>query len=1711
MSRTNKILSIFVSVTVLLQNVVLADVSHSSLWKERRAATLESQKLASAMMFPSPGFSVKPLASVGRLPSRNLKKIPECSVSSKLESLVSAVSLQNGTLRGTVAPAGAESKRIVVHVQDIHANLEAQKNIGRIVGDLSRTGAVGLVALEGRTDFLNFDRLRRFSSPRVIEIVANYLLRTNKISGPVYEALTSRSGSSTVLPPYVGIDDAAHYAANVEGYRKAEPLQADERARLKSESAKLEKEKTETFSHTLRDFDRLVQAHRSDTISFGDYLRALCGRNKTLPPMVQTFLEALSLEKDLDLGRVERERAAVLAALTPKLAKADVDLLLAQSLEFKQGSMSPAGFYGFFKTLCLQKGIDLKTYPALSGYVRYVLLADSIDSTSFFRVVAALEKRTYARLTRTDAERALVDASDRVYLESKLVEFTLTPDEWEDYKKLTIYDLGAGASELQRQLSVVNRPFERFYEEAEIRNALMVRNLLKQMDDRKTSVAVLVTGGFHSEAITSLLHKAGVATVTVSPRLTTMDAGNGVSYLGLFTQQKTPIEKVFAGTRLFTAPNPFAERLANGLVPVVAGSQGIDPQEALQEVWPQAAANTDVSVKPGNKPREYRYTVAPRDGSVPPTTSQAVFDKKGELESIEPAAPSVGETIVAAAKTYGPNSFLPPVSIAVSLATSGFRVRKQNGRSLEEPVQGYLGECLDQYRRREQTMRAENLQGAWNEIMNKSEFSPFRELPIRFEIQSASTDFQRTAGYREGVIYLEHSVLDHPVILREELEEELEHLIADFLKRIYRGQALQERERAASEVETDLRKIKAFGKKNKEQKANYLAVLLNHYELEDDTGFHILLLRSIPRAKERADVVTLLSSLTSGIREARLRALMNLVPFSQTARWNTEKENAIVSSLPQFYSAAETYPELLTYFRYTDQPQRLAGDLADYRQMMGELRAQFIADGLNWDEVTWPFERPDSRGGSEFLENLKDVRVMIFGGGASSRFYPIAKFLLDIGDTGFNLIQRCFHFLRLPIPQATYRLFLQPAQIFILTVNDFMDAIRGSMSMVGGEQQNILPQPGNRGTVGALMWMMACSLAKERNPDLIVGNTNSDHFIEETYEQRENFRKTLIRAVNAVKDAGLKENRLVAIGTDPTTSDTTLWPRFGLHRYDRGRSILSREGYGVEDFVEAATPEMARKMLTESATNGGVGINVGYYFARIRSWEAVLKELYPGEGGVYETYEDLKAAIFEGNWEGATEVFNRLPQQIHSDVHNRDVEFSIAYGILEPMMQKKKKGELSPESELFMVDSSFDFIDIGSWDQYAEVMQMLDKEKKLTNGNAHNRNVRIEGDVSESIFYAQGSIVTDPPRRIEVVGNHGAIKNIAVVHAMSGDVLVVDRKTLGGSMRQFVLDVAEAKGQGKTQLLQETEHCEIEADGGRGFIAVRGVSNLKIRRQGDLLTIESLKEDMPPDQPPQRAVVDEAEALAGPHAAFPRLAMQVENALVSVQPKLGLENADGGTAKPYVEALRASDSAETSRSILAHLAYYIVLIRTHGIHSMDKVLATIRSWKGRSVQVIVFNLNENGSAAETEKDLNELEMAVKAVDFEKVQIAVAVHDGPAYERIRQQATAILSSAPRDRVVVVRAAKSLRNKRGKFELRRLLQQATALSYVQSAIGKSANAVHVNVFSRRPDWYAVDERLETILTMWPDLGFGRVQYPSGYLNFIAEAARNILVKA
>lgn len=229
-----------------------------------------------------------------------------------------------GSLGGVTErdPAVGRARGVVVHLLDIHGDETAQRGLGKALEAAAGAGAE-LIGLEGAFAPLDIAGFLEAVDPTVRRATADFLLKENRITGPLHAALAA----ALPFPPMEGVDDLPLYRRNVDAARRAAQERPATVRRAGAAMAALSAEQERVCNPALRALDRAVRAAESDPKKWVEALRALVNvAGDRATPNVQAFLRAADSPGDAPRAAAEARRLATLIgpALSPRRAGGSV-------------------------------------------------------------------------------------------------------------------------------------------------------------------------------------------------------------------------------------------------------------------------------------------------------------------------------------------------------------------------------------------------------------------------------------------------------------------------------------------------------------------------------------------------------------------------------------------------------------------------------------------------------------------------------------------------------------------------------------------------------------------------------------------------------------------------------------------------------------------------------------------------------------------------------------------------------------------------------------------------------------------------------------------------------------------------------------------------------------------------------------------------------------------------------------------------------------------------------------------------------------------------------------------------------------------------------------------------------------------------------------------------------------------------------------------
>ncbi len=483
--------------------------------------------------------------------------------------------------------------RLVLHVQNIHGNYEAQMQIKKLLDYLYKRYAFKLLFVEGAVDTLDPAYLKLFSEEDRNQKLADYLAKRGELTGiETYMMEAPRDVRA------VGIEEPALYRKNLEAYKAVMSKREETDKFLRRYEEKLELLSSRNFSPETRRLISEWKKFQDGQRDFLPYVRRLSQDARKIIgldleslfaqvewPQMTRLLVLQSMEAELNLESAQDEKQKVLSFLKEKKISSEI-LTAIEKLGEKRITMtrenSEAARLEDLPRYLLERLVDeasprgfyFHDYPAFSLWAGYLILQSELDSRTLFDEIERVFEKTLDQLTVTQGEKNLMELYRDERLLNKLLHLELTRKEWEkvSYRKewnhpsAMLNRLKKIGQEFDSRLKrtpetlvpkqevtgmeespeseefPMNGLFETavsFYDFAREREAVFMNTIKKEMSAQKTEKAVLVTGGFHTQGILEMFRDDEINYSVLMPRIAGSDLSTDNYVTNMLEDRKT--------------------------------------------------------------------------------------------------------------------------------------------------------------------------------------------------------------------------------------------------------------------------------------------------------------------------------------------------------------------------------------------------------------------------------------------------------------------------------------------------------------------------------------------------------------------------------------------------------------------------------------------------------------------------------------------------------------------------------------------------------------------------------------------------------------------------------------------------------------------------------------------------------------------------------------------------------------------------------------------------------------------------------------------------------------------------------------------------------------------------------------------------------------------------------------------------------------------
>jgi len=435
--------------------------------------------------------------------------------------------------------------RLIIHIQDAHANLSGQKNLAGALDAMMSAHGISTVLVEGGSGDVGLDEVREIAPAEVWERVARRFLHESKIAGEEYLNLTT-----TRQMRIRGIEDPELYVEALDYYAELVQKRGRILDDLRKAGRAVDRLKNRFYPRALLGYEekeRAVLSNGNPAIAGSpalsglyESLLSMAAREKIVfddLPSVAGFRELIDIESGLDFPKINGEYAALLEALGRTLGQ---DGLRARLSQWKKSENTWLGRSMLLRELLESAqvaGVEVRFYPELLKYAGYLGSMSRLDLHGLTEEFEVLEERVYRRmlegadvlkLRAVDRYVELLRKACHIRLSSREVaavrlnEPDFPQESWLGFLNRKLVECGfveeaAAYSEL---LEEAVRDLHRFYGNVRQRDEAFVRNTKEILDASGEDRAFLIAGGHHTERLTALLREEGFSYLVLTPAVT---------------------------------------------------------------------------------------------------------------------------------------------------------------------------------------------------------------------------------------------------------------------------------------------------------------------------------------------------------------------------------------------------------------------------------------------------------------------------------------------------------------------------------------------------------------------------------------------------------------------------------------------------------------------------------------------------------------------------------------------------------------------------------------------------------------------------------------------------------------------------------------------------------------------------------------------------------------------------------------------------------------------------------------------------------------------------------------------------------------------------------------------------------------------------------------------------------------------------------------
>ena len=405
------------------------------------------------------------------------------------------------------------SKKFIIHIQDAHCNVFAQRKVADIIDYLSKEHGIESVNLEGGAGEYDLEIFTSITGKAIRREVAEYFVKKGEINGAEFYAINN-PGKVQLW----GIEDKDLYLANLKVYRESLAYKPEVERYLEELTYILNNLKRHIYTPELLKVDMAYNAYKAGNLDFREYLEFLVEKAEEHAVQVKQFgnlyllFQAMELEEKVDFKKANTERSVLIGELKEGLSRNEARELVTMTVDFKTKKVSRKAFYSYLLKKAAGLGLDVGRFQALSNYIVYVSTYEAADRSKVMEEMDELEAEIKGKIYRNKTERELNVLSRNLALMKNIFDIALTKTDYKYYlankgsfdianylkfinKEAPRYRISARPDPGITDLDGYRERISRFYEYSFKRDDVFIKNL--RFSDTAAGIkgTILMTGG----------------------------------------------------------------------------------------------------------------------------------------------------------------------------------------------------------------------------------------------------------------------------------------------------------------------------------------------------------------------------------------------------------------------------------------------------------------------------------------------------------------------------------------------------------------------------------------------------------------------------------------------------------------------------------------------------------------------------------------------------------------------------------------------------------------------------------------------------------------------------------------------------------------------------------------------------------------------------------------------------------------------------------------------------------------------------------------------------------------------------------------------------------------------------------------------------------------------------------------------------------------